>query len=365
MQGIIHPYYMIALAPGIGALVGIGAAALWQARHSWAGRVVAAVGVLVTAWWAYELLDRTPSWLPWLRWAIVVTGVLSAGGLLAWPVIARAVSSPRGRLLLVVAPLALALFAGLAGPTAYALDTVNSAHTGAIPSAGPSGGGGGFGGGGFGGGAGGFGGRGPGGFGRGTAGGAPGGTGTGGTAGGGTSGAGAGTAPSGTGTSGTHGFPGGSRGTGRRGGGTAGGFGGRGGFGGAGGGGGFGGLGGTTAVSSALTKLLEQDASSYKWVAATVGSEAAAPLELATGDAVVAIGGFNGTDPWPTLAAFEQLVAKNEIHYYVGQSGESFGGGMLSSEITSWVATHFKEQTVGGESVYNLTEPISATPAFS
>jgi hypothetical protein len=38
---------------------------------------------------------------------------------------------------------------------------------------------------------------------------------------------------------------------------------------------------------------------------------------------------------------------------------------MLSSEITSWVATHFNEQTVGGESVYNLTEPISIIPAFS
>jgi 4-amino-4-deoxy-L-arabinose transferase-like glycosyltransferase len=28
MSGIIHPYYMVALAPGIGALVGIGATAL-------------------------------------------------------------------------------------------------------------------------------------------------------------------------------------------------------------------------------------------------------------------------------------------------------------------------------------------------
>jgi 4-amino-4-deoxy-L-arabinose transferase-like glycosyltransferase len=53
MQGIIHPYYMIALAPGIGALVGIGAVALWQARHSWAGRVVATGGVLAPARWAY------------------------------------------------------------------------------------------------------------------------------------------------------------------------------------------------------------------------------------------------------------------------------------------------------------------------
>jgi 4-amino-4-deoxy-L-arabinose transferase-like glycosyltransferase len=404
MQGIIHPYYMIALAPGIGALVGIGAVSIWQARHGWVARVAAALGVAVTAWWAYELLDRTPQWLPWLRWVVVVTGVLAAAALLAAPALARAGSSASsasagrlsGRLPLLVVgvPLALALFAGLAGPAAYALNTVNSAHTGAIPTAGPSGGAGGFGGGGFPGG--GFAGGGRGGFGRGTGGGGTGGvggpgtggfggggtggtgtsgtggtgtsgTGTGGAPGGGTAGGGTagggtgggtGTAPGGTGTS-THQFPGGTRGTGHRGGGTAGSFGGRGGFGGAGGagGGGFGGLGGSTTVGSALTKLLEQDASSYKWVAATEGSEAAAPLELATGDAVVAIGGFNGTDPYPTLAEFEQLVAKHEIHYYVGEGTDSFGGGTLSSQIASWVESHFTKETVGGETVYNLTKP--------
>jgi hypothetical protein len=108
-----------------------------------------------------------------------------------------------------------------------------------------------------------------------------------------------------------------------------------------------------------MEKLLEQDASSYKWVAVTVGSEAAAPLELATGDAVVAIGGFNGTDPWPTLTGFEELVAKHEIHYYVGAGSQSFGGGQASSAITKWVAAHFTKETVGGETVYNLTEPTS------
>jgi hypothetical protein len=112
-------------------------------------------------------------------------------------------------------------------------------------------------------------------------------------------------------------------------------------------------------VSSALKKLVEQDASSYKWVAATEGSEAAAPIELATGDAVMAIGGFNGTDPWPTLAVFKELVAKHQVHYYVGQGSESFGGGQGSSAIAKWVAANFKKETVGGETVYNLTEPTS------
>jgi hypothetical protein len=110
-------------------------------------------------------------------------------------------------------------------------------------------------------------------------------------------------------------------------------------------------------VSSALVNLLEQGASGYTWVAATEGSTAAAPIELATGDAVMAIGGFNGTDPWPTLAAFEKLVAEHKVHYYVGQGGESFGGGQGSSAIATWVAAHFTSKTVGGQTVYDLTKP--------
>jgi hypothetical protein len=74
---------------------------------------------------------------------------------------------------------------------------------------------------------------------------------------------------------------------------------------------------------------------------------------------VMAIGGFNGTDPWPTLAVFKQLVADHEIHYYVGQGSQSFGGGRASSAIASWVAAHFKKLTVGGQTVYDLTQPLS------
>jgi 4-amino-4-deoxy-L-arabinose transferase-like glycosyltransferase len=313
MSGIIHPYYVVALAPGIGALVGIGATYLWDARRGWAGRAVAAAAVLVTGAWSFVLLDRTPDWLPWLRWVVMAAAVLGAVALLA----RRWLASFRR---LVLLPVGLAMVAGLAGPTAYALDTAGSAHTGAIPSAGPA--------------AVGFGGGGPGGF----AGGRPAG---GGPAGGGFPG----------GQAAQSGGPGGARGLGGPGG--ARGLGGP--------GGGAGGLSGNTQVSSALVKLLEQDAGAYKWVAATEGTQEAAPLELATGDAVVAIGGFNGTDPWPTLAVFKAMVAKHEIHYYVGQGSQSFGGGRGSSAIASWVAAHFKKETVGGQTVYDLTQPLSGT----
>jgi 4-amino-4-deoxy-L-arabinose transferase-like glycosyltransferase len=379
MQGIIHPYYMVALAPAIGALVGVGAISLLQSGLSVLGRAVAAIGLLVTGIWAYELLGRTSAWLPWLRWTVLLAGVLGAISVIAVPELLRwtdrnrvAAGGRRRASALVYAPMALAIVAGLGGPLAYSLDTANSTHTGSIPSAGPAVAGSFGGGGGAPGGGGGFGGGGGGRTGTGTGGtGTHGGTGTAPT---GTGGTGTG---SGTGTGGTAngGFPGGSgsfpggassaggsksaAGSGTAGSGTAGSrpVGTGRGAGGAGGGAAMGGLSGSTQVSSALVTLLEQDASKYKWIAATVGTQEAAPVELATGgDAVLAIGGFNGTDPSPTLAEFEALVAKGEIHYYLGENTETFGGGTGSSAITSWVAAHFTSETVGGVTVYNLTQ---------
>jgi 4-amino-4-deoxy-L-arabinose transferase-like glycosyltransferase len=347
MQGIIHPYYMVALAPAIGALVGVGAIALLRSDTPVVGRAVAAAGIVGTGVWAYVLLDRTPTWLPWLRWTVLLAGLLGAAAVFVVPALAGGATGRGGRAraaaMLAYAPLALALVAGLGGPLAYSLDTANTTHTGSIPSAGPTV-------------AGAFGGPGGnGGPGTGAR------TGTGGPFGGARANRANGAAPGGTGR-----FPGGTgTGTGTGGTGTGSGTGGRTGAptagtgfeGAAGAGGGIGGLSGGTQVSSALIKLLEQDASQYKWIAATEGSQSAAPIELATGgDAVMAIGGFNGTDPAPTLAQFEAMVAKHEIHYYVGQSNNSFGGGSGSSSISSWVAAHFKSETVGGVTVYNLTE---------
>src|SRR5205823_4239060 len=54
--------------------------------------------------------------------------------------------------------------------------------------------------------------------------------------------------------------------------------------------------------------LLQTDAGDYRWVAATIDANSAAGYELATGEAVMAIGGFNGSDPAPTLAQFQAYV---------------------------------------------------------
>jgi hypothetical protein len=111
-------------------------------------------------------------------------------------------------------------------------------------------------------------------------------------------------------------------------------------------------------VSSAVKALLETDASKYTWVAATVGSQNAASYQLATGDAVMPIGGFNGSDPSPTLAEFKADVAAGRIHYFLasgGGFGRSNGGSSVSSAIESWVESTFASKTVGGVTVYDLS----------
>jgi 4-amino-4-deoxy-L-arabinose transferase-like glycosyltransferase len=338
MEGIIHPYYSVALAPAIAALVGIAATLLWRAREQWAAQALLAGGVAVTACWSYVLLDRSPSWYPALRFGVLIVGLGAAAGLLAAPwLTSRAAAAgltrfpPGRRAGLAGVAAAGALVAVLAGPAAYSLDTVATAHTGALPTAGPtetSAGG-----------------PGAGGF---------GGAGASGTGGG--PGAGRGSATRGSIV--TRGGPGGtSTGPGGAAGGPGGTGGGPGGIG-WGGAGGAGGLGGSTQVSQALARLLEHDAGAYTWVAATVGSESAAPLQLATDQPVMSIGGFNGTDPAPTLTEFQRLAAEHKIHYFVGENSDSFGGGSGDAQaITTWVEAHFTARTVGGDSVYNLSKP--------
>jgi len=117
-------------------------------------------------------------------------------------------------------------------------------------------------------------------------------------------------------------------------------------------------------VSSALVTALRSSALRYRWVAATSGSQSAASLELASGEPVMAIGGFNGQGGRLSLSAFERYVARGEIHYYLltggGGGGPAGGAGASTSQaIASWVQAHFKSETVGGTTIYNLTQAKS------
>ncbi|NEA36325.1 glycosyltransferase family 39 protein [Streptomyces sp. SID13031] len=96
-----------------------------------------------------------------------------------------------------------------------------------------------------------------------------------------------------------------------------------------------------------------------KWAAATSGAQSAAPLALASGRPVIGIGGFSGNDPAPTLAEFQQYVARGEIAYFVAGGSEENGSGRssnnLSTEITTWITTTFTPTSLGSATLYTLT----------
>ena len=122
----------------------------------------------------------------------------------------------------------------------------------------------------------------------------------------------------------------------------------------------MGGLLDATTPSAAVISALRADAQRYTWVAAAVGSQSAAGLQLGTGEPVMAIGGFNGTDPSPTLAQFQQYVRDGRIHYFLAESGGGFGGfggSGTAAEIRSWVEKTYPSRTVDGVTVYDLTAP--------
>jgi len=76
----------------------------------------------------------------------------------------------------------------------------------------------------------------------------------------------------------------------------------------------------------------------------------------------MAIGGFSGSDPAPTLAQFEADVQAGDVHYFIAGGGPGGGGGFgggggtdAAGQITAWVQSHYKSTTIGGTTVYDLT----------
>ncbi|MFD0704224.1 hypothetical protein ACFQY8_00430 [Alloscardovia venturai] len=107
-----------------------------------------------------------------------------------------------------------------------------------------------------------------------------------------------------------------------------------------------------------LISLLKKNASSYRWVAATTGSQNAASYQLATEVPVMAIGGFNRSDNYPTLTQFKKYVSEGLIHYYIaggGMGGQQNGGSSATSQISNWVSENYTARTVGGVTIYDLT----------
>jgi 4-amino-4-deoxy-L-arabinose transferase-like glycosyltransferase len=295
MSGIIHEYYTVALAPAVAALVGAGVADLWRRRTSAGALLVLGGAIAVTAALAVVLLARTPDFVPWLTPVVVALAGAAVIGLLA----AVLVPAIRRRPAVASAALAIGLVAILLGPAAYTAETATTTRAGSTPLAGPATGqmGGGPGAGGFGG-LGGFGG--------------PNGSSTAGSARptmGGTDGQGgppAGTVPGAVQGSGSNGATAGSP------------------------------MGG--AVDDALIAYLEANQGGARWIVAVSGANEAAPIQLASGQPVMAMGGFSGSDPTPTLDELKSYVASGELRFVLaGGRGGGQGGG--SSDVMSWVTS--------------------------
>lgn len=303
MAGIFHAYYTVALSPAIAALVAICGASLLALRdRPWMPGITGLL-IAVTSAWDMALILRSGSFA-WLGVCIGVIGVAAGLALCIigfWMQDRLPSAWPFTLKRGARGVAAIGIVALLAGPIVWTACTISTGHTGSIVTAGPSGS-----------------------MGGGPGGGGPGGNGT--AADGSSSesvlvGSNAATPDGGSGL-----------------------------------------LGGTSANDS-LVELLTQNASGYRWAAATTGSQNAASYQLASELPVMAIGGFNGSDPAPTLDEFKAYVAQGLIRYYIasggmggGMGGTQMGGSNAASEIAEWVAQNYTAQTIGNTTVYDLQE---------
>ncbi|HZP28627.1 MAG TPA: glycosyltransferase family 39 protein [Acidimicrobiia bacterium] len=129
-------------------------------------------------------------------------------------------------------------------------------------------------------------------------------------------------------------------------------------------GGGAGDFGGAPTTDAALVAYLEAHRGNARYLVAAFGSQSSAPIIIATGEPVMTIGGFNGSDPAPTLAQFVALVAKGEVRYVLvnGNGGFGPGAGAGGRSIANWVTTHGKEvqladsTNAGGGTLYDVSD---------
>ncbi|MFJ6155323.1 ArnT family glycosyltransferase [Pseudarthrobacter sp. NPDC092202] len=113
------------------------------------------------------------------------------------------------------------------------------------------------------------------------------------------------------------------------------------------------------APPAAVADVLRNLHPSATWVTATVGSETAANYQLELGRAVLPVGGFDGTDPFPTLEQFQHFVAEGKVGSLVIQDLPplTLEGKGESARIVQWVRQNFPAQTTESAELYVLVRP--------
>jgi 4-amino-4-deoxy-L-arabinose transferase-like glycosyltransferase len=270
MSGIIHSYYAVALAPAVAALVGAGLVDLWGSRMRIWLGGIAVGAVCLGTAWFGSTLLDRTPSFDPGLGTVAI--VLAALALVALVVVSLPAIAERVPVKrIALAAAAVGVFATLLAPAAYAIDTTGIAYGGGDPHPGP-------------GASGDFGGR--GGFG-GIAGGLPGGI--------------AGGVPSGQTATGLPGDGGG--------------------------------LGGNTS-DSALLQYLVANRGSARWIVAANSAQEAGSIEIATGLPVMAMGGFTGSDPAPTLTQLKSYIASGELRFVLAGGGQDGGFGAPGASTT-------------------------------
>lgn len=92
-------------------------------------------------------------------------------------------------------------------------------------------------------------------------------------------------------------------------------------------------------VNTKLINYLEKHNAGADYLFATTDSNTAAPYIIKTKKAVMAIGGFSGSDPAITLTQFKKLVKQGKVKYFL-TSGMGKGG---NNDIVQWVEKNGKK----------------------
>jgi len=133
-SGIIHTYYLSALAPATSALAGIGVVSLWRdGRRAGPWAALPLLAVVFTAWLQVALLDRS-GYDAWLVPLVIGASVLAGVALVTLAVFPE--WELRARVALAAIAVATAGF--LAAPAAWSETTWKSAVNGTFPGAGPN-----------------------------------------------------------------------------------------------------------------------------------------------------------------------------------------------------------------------------------
>jgi hypothetical protein len=94
-----------------------------------------------------------------------------------------------------------------------------------------------------------------------------------------------------------------------------------------------------------------------RWAAATYPAQDASLAQLELGQPVLAVGGWLGLDPAPTLAQFEGLAKNGEIRFFIDHPAmHETVAGTEADAIQKWVSATYAGITVGDSIVYRLDD---------